>query len=41
LKDQAIEAVYWNKPEILGELESLSKNELIDLYYAIHSIFKI
>ncbi len=37
MKQQEAEAVYRHKREILGELETLSENQLIDLYYADES----
>jgi hypothetical protein len=37
LKHKEVEEVYRHKREILGELENLSENHLIDLYYADES----
>lgn len=37
MKNKEIEEVYQHKREILGELETLSENQLIDLYYADES----
>jgi transposase len=37
LKQQEAEEVYRHKRKILGELETLSENQLIDLYYADES----
>ncbi|MEJ7860883.1 MAG: IS630 family transposase [Pyrinomonadaceae bacterium] len=37
LKDKETEEVYRHKREILGELENLSENQLIDLYYGDES----
>jgi hypothetical protein len=37
LKQQEAEEVYRHKREILGESETLSENQLIDLYYADES----
>lgn len=37
MKQQEAEEVYRHKREILGELETLSENQLIDLYYADES----
>ncbi len=37
MKQQEAEEVYRHKREILGELETLSENRLIDLYYADES----
>lgn len=37
MKHKEVEEVYRHKREILGELENLSENYLIDLYYADES----
>jgi hypothetical protein len=37
LKHKETEEIYRHKREILGELENLSENHLIDLYYSDES----